>query len=110
MKITIITACYNSIATIRDAIESVKSQRLPSGVELEHLIIDGGSSDGTVELLKEYEDIGVGDRCRCRMEDFVVEVESRSRTKEEKFHSSTSTFNFNSLPHSRIRNGVNDNQ
>ena len=50
MKITIITACYNSIATIRDAIESVKSQKLPEGVELEHLIIDGGSTDGTEKL------------------------------------------------------------
>ena len=50
MKITIITACFNSIATIRDAIESVRTQKLPSGVELEHLIIDGGSSDGTEKL------------------------------------------------------------
>lgn len=47
MKITIITACYNSIATIQDAIESVKRQRLPPMVEIEHLIIDGGSTDGT---------------------------------------------------------------
>ena len=47
MKITIITACRNSIATIGDAIGSVKRQQLPDGVELEHLIIDGGSTDGT---------------------------------------------------------------
>ena len=122
MKITIITACYNAIATIRDAIESVKSQKLPPGVELEHLIIDGGSSDGTVELLKEY-DLGVGHRCRCRKEDFVVEVEvaaeklvsraerpigkrgdsrakrvpSRSRTKEENRLCSPSPFTFTYL-------------
>lgn len=50
MKITLITACRNSIATIRDAIESVRHQKLPEGVELEHLIIDGGSSDGTEAL------------------------------------------------------------
>ena len=50
MKITLITACFNSIATIKDAIESVKSQKLPDGVELEHLIIDGGSTDGTEKL------------------------------------------------------------
>lgn len=50
MKITLVTACYNAAATIRDAIESVKRQRLPDGVELEHLIIDGGSTDGTERL------------------------------------------------------------
>lgn len=50
MKITIITACRNSIATIGDAIESVRWQKLPDGVELEHLIIDGGSNDGTERL------------------------------------------------------------
>lgn len=50
MKITIITACWNSISTINDAIESVKRQKLPDGVELEHLIIDGGSDDGTERL------------------------------------------------------------
>lgn len=50
MKITIITACWNSIGTIKDAIESVRRQKLPAGVELEHLIIDGGSTDGTEKL------------------------------------------------------------
>jgi len=55
MRITIITACFNSIATIRDAIESVRRQELPPGVELEHLIVDGGSADGTVEEVKSYE-------------------------------------------------------
>jgi len=55
MKITVITACFNSIATIRDAIESVRRQVLPPGVELEHLIVDGGSTDGTVEEVKSYE-------------------------------------------------------
>lgn len=47
MKITVITACRNSIATIGDAIGSVRRQKLPDGIELEHLIIDGGSTDGT---------------------------------------------------------------
>ena len=51
MKITLITACYNSAPTIRTAIESVISQR---GVDVEHIVIDGGSSDGTVEIIKEY--------------------------------------------------------
>ena len=52
MKITLITACYNSAGTIRTAIESVLSQR---GVDVEYIVIDGGSTDGTVSLLREYE-------------------------------------------------------
>lgn len=51
MKISLITACYNSAATIRTAIESVLSQR---GVDVEYLIIDGGSTDSTVDIIKEY--------------------------------------------------------
>ena len=50
-KISIITACFNSIHTIRETLESVRSQDYP---HWEHLVIDGGSTDGTVEVLKEY--------------------------------------------------------
>ena len=51
MKITLITACYNSAATIRTAIESVLSQK---GVDVEYIVIDGGSKDATVDIIKEY--------------------------------------------------------
>ena len=51
MKISLITACCNSAATIRTAMESVLSQR---GVDVEYLIIDGGSTDSTVDIIKEY--------------------------------------------------------
>ena len=51
MKITLITACYNSAGTIRTAIESVLSQK---GVDVEYIVVDGGSSDGTVDVIKEY--------------------------------------------------------
>ena len=51
MKISLITACYNSAATIRTAMESVLSQW---GVDVEYLIIDGGSTDSTVDIIKEY--------------------------------------------------------
>ena len=53
MKISLITACYNSAGTIRTAIESVLSQR---GVEVEYIVVDGGSKDGTVDIIKEYTD------------------------------------------------------
>ena len=51
MKITLITACYNSAATIRTAMDSVLSQR---GVDVEYIVVDGGSKDGTVDIIKEY--------------------------------------------------------
>jgi len=49
MKITVITACYNSGATVADAIRSVAAQDY-GGVE--HLVIDGGSKDGTQDIVK----------------------------------------------------------
>ena len=53
MKISLITACYNSAATIGTAIESVLSQK---GVDVEYIVVDGGSKDGTVDIIKEYAD------------------------------------------------------
>ena len=53
MKITLITACYNSAETIGTAIESVLSQK---GVDVEYIVVDGGSQDGTVDIIKEYAD------------------------------------------------------
>ena len=53
MKITLITACYNSAGTIRTAIESVLEQK---GVDVEYIVVDGGSKDGTVEIIKECAD------------------------------------------------------
>ena len=52
MKISIITATYNSGKTLRDTIESVLSQTYS---DFEHLIIDGGSKDDTLKIIKEYE-------------------------------------------------------
>jgi glycosyltransferase involved in cell wall biosynthesis len=51
--VSIITVCFNSEETIRDTIESVLSQDYPS---IEYLLIDGGSSDQTLSIIKEYED------------------------------------------------------
>ena len=53
MKISLITACYNSVGTIRTAIESVLSQK---SVDVEYIVVDGGSKDGTVDIIKEYAD------------------------------------------------------
>ena len=51
MKVSLITACYNTAATIRTAIESVLSQK---GVEVEYIVVDGGSTDGTVGIVEEF--------------------------------------------------------
>jgi glycosyltransferase involved in cell wall biosynthesis len=51
MKISIITVVYNRKDTIRDTIESVLSQKK---VHLEYIIKDGGSTDGTQEIVAEY--------------------------------------------------------
>lgn len=51
MKISIITATYNSSATVRDTLESVRTQDFP---DIEHLIIDGASKDNTLSIVKEY--------------------------------------------------------
>ena len=51
MKISIITATYNSGATLRDTLESILIQSYP---DYEILIIDGGSKDNTKEIVDEY--------------------------------------------------------
>lgn len=55
MKITIITITYNSAKTIRDTLESVKSQKFNG--ELEYIVVDGASSDGTQDIVAEYNDV-----------------------------------------------------
>ena len=53
MKISIITVCYNSAATIEKTILSVAGQ---SYKNIEHIIIDGKSKDNTIEIIKTHED------------------------------------------------------
>lgn len=60
MKISLITACYNSAATIRTCFDSVLSQQ---GVDFEYIVVDGGSKDGTVSLIQEIE-LTIGNRER----------------------------------------------
>lgn len=52
MKVSIITPCLNSAGTIRQTMESVLNQTYQN---IEYIVVDGGSDDGTLELIKEYQ-------------------------------------------------------
>ena len=54
MKISIVTATFNSAKTIKDTIESVLNQ---THQDFEHIIVDGGSRDETMSIVKSYEAI-----------------------------------------------------
>lgn len=54
MKLSIVTINYNDAAGLRKTIESVASQTVRD--QIEHVIIDDGSTDGSVDVIKEYQD------------------------------------------------------
>ncbi|MBC7230314.1 MAG: glycosyltransferase [Actinobacteria bacterium] len=49
---SIVTPCYNSARYIQGCIESVLAQDYP---RIEHIVQDGGSTDGTIEILRQYD-------------------------------------------------------
>ena len=53
MKISIVTVCYNAASTIADAIKSVASQTYS---DIEYIVVDGASKDGTQDVIKQHED------------------------------------------------------
>ena len=54
--ITVVTPCLNAAGTIEEALASVRSQRYP---RVEHLVVDGGSTDGTLEIVRNAEGVRV---------------------------------------------------
>ena len=54
MKVSIITVTYNNVRTIEDTIESVLNQNYFANME--YIIIDGGSVDGTYYIINKYKD------------------------------------------------------
>lgn len=51
MKITIVTVCYNTVSTIEKTILSVINQTYQ---DIEYIVIDGASTDGTVDVINKY--------------------------------------------------------
>lgn len=53
--VSVITPSYNQAEFIKETIESVWSQDYPN---MEHIVVDGGSSDGTLDILNQYTHLG----------------------------------------------------
>lgn len=51
MKITVITVAFNASLTIADTLESVAAQSHPN---IEHIVVDGASTDGTFDIIKRH--------------------------------------------------------
>ena len=49
--ISVITVCYNAVANIEETMLSVLNQRYD---KVEYIVIDGGSKDGTLDVIKKY--------------------------------------------------------
>jgi len=54
VKVSIITATYNCEQTVRDTLHCIQQQ---SFSDIEHIIIDGGSSDDTLKIVREFEHV-----------------------------------------------------
>jgi glycosyltransferase involved in cell wall biosynthesis len=51
MKISVVTVCFNAAGTIEDTLRSVAEQNYPN---VEHLVIDGGSTDATRDIVRRF--------------------------------------------------------
>jgi glycosyltransferase involved in cell wall biosynthesis len=74
-SITVVTACLNAGPALEHALESVRSQDYPG---LEHLVVDGGSPDGTLDILRAAEGVSFISEPDCGRADAVNKGIARS--------------------------------
>lgn len=67
--VTIVTVCLNSVATIEATILSIANQSYRS---IEYIIVDGGSTDGTLEIVQKYQSVIA--RVICEKDDGIYEA------------------------------------
>jgi glycosyltransferase involved in cell wall biosynthesis len=53
MRVSVITVCKNAVSAIEKTLDSVISQTYP---DIEYIVIDGASNDGTLEILEQHQD------------------------------------------------------
>jgi len=68
MKISVITATYNSAATVRDTLNSIASQQYPN---VEHIIVDGLSKDNTLQIVNDFAHVA---RVICEKDNGIYEA------------------------------------
>ncbi|MCQ2334404.1 MAG: glycosyltransferase [Paludibacteraceae bacterium] len=62
MKLSIITINFNDSIGLGKTLDSVARQSISQGLELEHIIVDGGSKDASVEMICQYEQCALSSR------------------------------------------------
>lgn len=68
-RISVVTICYNSEANLRETLESVKTQTYD---DFEYIVVDGGSSDNTINIIEEYN--GAIDRFVSERDDGIADA------------------------------------
>lgn len=77
--VTVVTVCFNPLKSGRQELfaKNLDSVQQQSGVTIEHLIIDGASSDGTLEFLKAYENNNYDIRILSKVDSGIYEAMNR---------------------------------
>lgn len=71
MKVTIITTCFNRIHTISDCVKSVLAQDYPN---IEYIVVDGASTDGTLEQISKLRDEVLTEEYKAAHPGFSMEI------------------------------------